>query len=468
METIQTKVLVVGAGPGGYVAAIRCGQLGLDTVIVEGDRFGGTCLIKGCIPSKALIHAASRFEEITDHAKKSSLGISTGAPELNFSDTIAWKDGIVDKLSNGVGALLKKNKVQRIQGWATFANGKNCVVETDTGEVKIEAEHVILANGSTEVELPFLGDSEHIISSTDALSLPEVPKRLAIIGAGYIGLELGIAYRKLGSEVTFIEASENILPQYDTELTKPVKNWLKKHKTTLLTECKAKAVTDTDDGVELAYETAAGTIETVAADKVLVTVGRRPNTQGWGLSNMCLDMDGPFIKVDEYCQTAMHNVWAIGDITGEPMLAHRASAMGEAVAETIAGNKTPFNPTAIAAVCFTEPEIVSVGLSPDEAREQGYDITIGKFPFAAIGKAMTQQAGRDSGFVRIVARADNHLILGIQAVGAHVAELSNQYALALEMGACLEDFAGTIHVHPTLGEASLEAALDGLGHAIHI
>ncbi len=468
METINTKVLVVGAGPGGYVAAIRCGQLGLDTVIVEGKRPGGTCLIKGCIPSKALIHAASRFEEISDHAKKSSLGISTSAPELNFADTIAWKDGIVDKLSNGVAALLKKNKVQRIQGWATFANGKTCVVETETGEVKIEAEHVILATGSKEVDLPFLGDSEHIISSTEALSLSEVPKRLAVIGAGYIGLELGIAYRKLGSEVTFIEAADNLLPQYDAELTKPVKNWLKKHKANLLTQCKAKAVTDTADGVELAYETAAGEIQTINADKVLVTVGRKPNTEGWGLSNMVLDMDGPFIKVDKYCQTAMRNVWAIGDVTGEPMLAHRASAMGEAVAETIAGKKTPFDPTAIAAVCFTEPEIVSVGLSPDEAKAQGYDIKIGKFPFAAIGKAMTQQAGRDGGFVRVVARADNHLILGIQAVGAHVAELSNHYAMALEMGACLEDFAGTIHVHPTLGEASLEAALDGLGHAIHI
>ena len=469
METINTKVLVVGAGPGGYVAAIRCGQLGLDTTIVEGDRHGGTCLIKGCIPSKALIHAATRYEEICEHAEKDELGISVSEkPVLDFSKTIEWKEGIVNKLSKGVSGLLKKNKVRQVTGWANFKNAKSCIVSGPDGDVKIEAEHVILANGSVEVSLSFLGDSEHIISSTEALSLTEVPKRLAVIGAGYIGLELGIAYRKLGAEVTFIEAESSILPQYDAELTRPVQNWLKKHKVQLNMGCKAQAVTDTNDGVELSYETADGEVKSLPADKVLVTVGRKPNTEGWGLENMCLDMDGPFIKIDEYCQTAMRNVWAIGDITGEPMLAHRASAQGEAVAETIAGKKTPFNPTAIAAVCFTEPEVISVGLSPDEAKEAGYDITIGKFPFAAIGKAMTQQAGKDGGFVRIVARSDDHLILGIQAVGAHVAELSNQFALALEMGACLEDIGGTIHVHPTLGEASMEAAFQALGHAIHI
>jgi len=469
METIQTKVLVVGAGPGGYVAAIRCGQLGLETTIVEGHRHGGTCLIKGCIPSKALIHAGTRYEEITAHAKKPAMGISVDeAPRLDFEQTIAWKDGIVDKLSSGVSGLLKRHKVNQVFGWANFINAKSCVVATENGDLKIEAEHVILANGSEEVSLDFLGDSEHIISSTEALSLSEVPKHLAVIGAGYIGLELGIAYRKLGAEVTFIEAADSILPQYDAELTRPVSNWLKKNKITMHMSCKAMAVKDLAKGVELCFENAEGNEQTINADKVLVTVGRRPNTKNWGLENMCLDMDGDFIKVDQYCQTAMRNVWAIGDLTGEPLLAHKASAQGEIVAENIAGNKKPFDPISVAAVCFTEPEIVSVGLSPSEAEAAGYEIKIGKFPFAAIGKAMTMQAGKDGGFVRIVARKDNHLILGIQAVGAHVAELSNQFALAIEMNACLEDLAGTIHVHPTLGEATMEAALQGLGHAIHI
>lgn len=473
MQTVKTQVLVVGAGPGGYVAAIRCGQLGLQTMIVEGERNGGTCLIKGCIPSKALIHAATKFEDMNRHAKKDHLGISLSEPvSLDFSKTIAWKDGIVDKLSKGVGALLKKNKVEHISGWANFTNAKTCVVKTADGEMKIEAEHVILANGSQEVKLGFLGDSENIISSTEALALAEVPKRMAVIGAGYIGLELGIAYAKLGTEVTFVEAESAILPQYDQELTKPVANWLKKHKVKLHLSSKAQSVKDIADGSELVFVDADGNEQTLASDKVLVTVGRKPNTEGWGLDKMCLDMDGPFIKIDQYCQTAMRNVWAIGDITGEPMLAHKASAQGEVVAENIAtsakGKKIPFNPTSIAAVCFTEPEVVSVGMSPDEAEAAGYNITVGKFPFAAIGKAMTQEAGKDGGFVRIVAREENHHILGIQAVGAHVAELSNQFALAIEMGACLEDFAGTIHVHPTLGEASMEAALAGLGHAIHI
>ena len=474
MQTIKTQVLVVGAGPGGYVAAIRCGQLGLQTTIVEAERNGGTCLIKGCIPSKALIHAASKFEDMNRHATKDHLGISLSAPaELDFTKTIAWKDDIVNKLSKGVGALLKKNKVEQMFGWANFTNAKTCVVSNSDGEsTKIEAEHVILANGSQEVRLDFLGDSNNIISSTDALDLTDVPKKMTVIGAGYIGLELGIAYAKLGTEVTFVEAADSILPQYDQELTKPVMTWLKRHKVKLHLSSKAKAVTDTEEGSELLFEDAEGNELTVVADKVLVTVGRKPNTVGWGLENMCLDMAGRFIKIDDYCQTAMRNVWAIGDITGEPMLAHKASAQGEIVAENIAssatGKKVPFNPTAIAAVCFTEPEVVSVGLSPDDAEAAGYDITIGKFPFAAIGKAMTQEAGKDGGFVRIVARKENHHIIGIQAVGAHVAELSNQFALAIEMGACLEDFAGTIHVHPTLGEASMEAALAGLGHAIHI
>jgi len=469
MQSLSCKVLVVGAGPGGYVAAIRAGQLGLDTIIVEGERSGGTCLVRGCIPSKALIHAASRFEEINSHTGDGKLGITVNQPaELNLGKMIEWKDSIVDKLSGGVESLLKKNGVKQVKGWATFKNAKTCTVTTEDGEVSITAEHVILANGSTPTELPFLPFSDNVISSTEALDQKELPNHLVIIGAGYIGLEMGIAYRKLGSKVTFIEGLERILPIYDKEMTQPIKTWLKKHDVTTIFNAKAKSVEDTGDKVTLSYEDKKGVLQTIEGDKVLVTVGRRPNTKGWGIENMCLDMDGPFVKINNQCQTAMKDVWAIGDLVGEPMLAHKASAQGEMVAEIISGLRREFDPVAIPAVCFTEPEIVSVGLTPDDAKAQNIETVVGKFPFAAIGKALAMEAGTDGGFVRITARKDNHLILGIQAVGAHVAELSNQYALALEMGACLEDLANTIHVHPTLGEASMEAAMATLGHAIHM
>lgn len=464
IEEMKCKVLVIGAGPGGYVAAIRAGQLGLDTIIVEADRAGGSCLICGCIPSKALIHAASRFEELQAHAGNGKFGISLkGKPELDFKETIKWKDGIVDKLNRGVEALLKKAKVRTVKGWATFRDGKTCDVDTEDGIVTITAEHVILANGSRSTELPFMPFDDNVISSTEALDLTEVPKKLVVIGAGYIGLELGIALRKLGSEVTYIEALDRILPLYDKELVKPVEQWLKQHDITVHLNAKAKGV----DGVVVEYEDKDGKVLSIEADKILVTVGRKPSTEGWGLDQMAVDMDGVFVKTDNQCRTSMKNVWAIGDITGEPMLAHKASAQGELVAEIIAGHKRVFDPVAIAAVCFTDPEIVGVGLSPDEAKAKKIEIVVGKFPLAANGRALTMEAGEGGGFVRVTARKDNHVVIGIHAVGPHVSELSGEFAHALEMGARLEDLSGTIHVHPTMTESVGEAALAALGQPIH-
>jgi dihydrolipoamide dehydrogenase len=250
-------------------------------------------------------------------------------------------------------------------------------------------------------------------------------------------------------------------------MTRPIENWLNKHEVEVICQARAARVETANGKPVLYYQDNQGQEHNIAADKVLVTVGRRPNTQGWGLENMCIDMQGASIKVDKQCRTSMKNVWAIGDLVGEPMLAHKASAQGEMVAEIIAGERREFDARAIPAVCFTEPEIVGVGLSPTEAKQQGIETVVGKFPFAAIGKALAMNAGTDGGFVRLTARADNHLVIGMHAVGTHVAELSNQFALALELGARLEDIAGTIHVHPTLGEATMEAALAGLGKAIH-
>lgn len=465
MKDITCKLLVIGAGPGGYVCAIRAGQLGIDTVVIEAGKPGGTCLNVGCIPSKALIHAAEEFEKAVHwFGKPGPLGISVESPKLDFGKTVAWKDGIVSRLNSGVAGLLKKAKVKYVQGWAKFRDGKTVEVETETGTQVIRAENVVIATGSAPVELPFLPFGGNVISSTEALSLAEVPERLAVVGGGYIGLELGTAFAKLGAKVTVVEALPRLLQQYDAELTKPVLKRLADLGIEVLTGAKAKGVSSKGDA--LLVETADGKDRKIAADKILVTVGRKPVTAGWGLEEIDLDMSGRFIRIDDQCRTSMRGAYAIGDVTGEPMLAHRAMAQGEMVAEIVAGHKRSWDKRAIPAICFTDPELVTAGLSPDEAKKLGGEFKIGQFPFSANGRAMTKQG--EDGFVRVVARADNHLVLGIQAVGQGVSELSAAFGLALEMGARLEDIAGTIHAHPTQGEAFQEAALKGLGHALHI
>ena len=463
MKTLKPRLLVIGGGPGGYVAAIRAGQLGIDTVLVEAERLGGTCLNVGCIPSKALIHAATQFATIADNAAMTKFGINVSAPPtLDLAQTMRWKDGVVSRLNQGVAGLLKRAKVTVVKGWAVFSDAKTCTVDTSDGPVTITPEHVILATGSAPASLPSLPFGDRVISSTEALSLSVIPDALAVVGGGYIGLELGIAFRKLGSAVTIIEAQDRLLPLYDTELVAPVAKWLDANG--VVVHLGARATGTSVGGLDI--KKIDGETETIAADWILVTIGRRPRTDGWGLEAMGVDLAGGFVKVDERCATSMRNVWAIGDLVGEPMLEHKAAAQGHMVAEIIAGHARRFDPVAIAAVCFTEPEIVSAGLSPAQAEALGLDTIVANFPFAANGRALSTAAGE--GFVRVVARKDNHRVLGIQAVGDHVAELSGEFALALEMGAVLEDIAGTIHVHPTLSEAFHESALRALGHAIHI
>ena len=464
MKEISCKLLVIGAGPGGYVCAIRAGQLGIDTVIVEAVRPGGTCLNVGCIPSKALIHAADEYLKVREIASGSDpLGISLASPAIDLKKTVAWKDRIVGRLNTGVAGLLKKAGVKAVHGRARFQDGRTVAVETEVGEQIIRAENIVIATGSAPVELSSLPFGDRVISSTEALSLNAVPATLAVVGGGYIGLELGIAFAKLGAKVTVIEAASRILPLYDAELTRPVVKRLSELGVTVLTGAKAKGLSPQGDG--LMIETAEGKESRIDADKILVTVGRKPMTQGLGLEEVVLDMSGPFIRIDDRCRTSMRGIYAIGDVTGEPMLAHRAMAQGEMVAEIIAGNRRRWDKQAIPAVCFTDPEVVSAGLSPEDARQTGMEIRIGQFPFSANGRAMTLQG--EAGFVRVVARADNHLVLGIQAVGSGVAELSAAFALAIEMGARLEDIAGTIHAHPTQGEGFLEAALKALGRPLH-
>ncbi|MXQ10427.1 dihydrolipoyl dehydrogenase [Microvirga makkahensis] len=465
MKDISCKLLVIGAGPGGYVCAIRAGQLGLDTVIVDAKKAGGTCLNVGCIPSKALIHAAEEYDRIAHLASgPNPFGITAAKPGIDLSQTVAWKDTIVGRLSNGVSHLLKRAGVKMVQGQARFKDGKTVEVETETGRQIIRAETVVIATGSSTVELVGLPFGGIVISSTEALSLTEIPERLVVVGGGYIGLELGTAFAKMGAKVTVVEAQARILPQYDAELTRPVSRRLQALGIDVMTLARAKGLAKA--GSTLLVETESGAEVPLAADRILVTVGRRPVTQGWGMEELVLDMDGPFIRIDETCQTSMRGIYAIGDVTGEPMLAHRAMAQGEMVAEIVAGHRRVWDKRAIPAICFTDPEIVAVGLTPEEAKKSGGDIRIGHFPFSANGRAMTKFG--EEGFVRIVARADNHLVLGIQAVGQGVSELSTAFGLALEMGARLEDIAGTIHAHPTQGEAFQEAALGALGHTLHL
>jgi dihydrolipoamide dehydrogenase len=464
MRTLTTTLLIIGGGPAGYVAGIRAAQLGAQTILVEGDKLGGTCLNIGCIPSKALIHAADEFEKARHWANHSPLGIQVQSVAIDITRTVKWKDGIVQRLTGGVAALLKRAGAQVIEGWATVLDGKSIEVRTAQETLRIQCQHLVVATGSVQTELPTLPFGGPVISSTEALAPAALPRRLVVVGAGYIGLELGMAYRKLGCEVAVVEMTDRVLPTYDEELTRPVLAALKKLGMVLHLRCSVEGLDESGNALRVRSSTADEF--TLPADQVLVAVGRRPRTEGFGLETLRLDMAGRAIKIDEQCRTSMRDVWAIGDVSGEPMLAHRGMAQGEMVAEIIAGHRRKFAPAAIPAICFTDPEVVVAGLSPGQAEEAGMDCIHAAFPFNANGRAMTLES--TDGFVRVVARRDNHLIVGWQAVGRAVSELAAAFSQSIEMGARLEDVGGTIHAHPTLGEAVQEAALRALGQALHI
>jgi dihydrolipoamide dehydrogenase len=456
----MTKVLVIGGGPGGYAAAIRAAQFGLETTLVESGRLGGTCLIRGCIPSKALIHAADQFEAMMRSFGSGEFGIKLAAPPMvELAATMRWKDDIVDRLSTGMAERLEKAKVRVLRGWAQFSDAKTCIVETGDEPVTVIAEHVILAAGSRPATISDLPLGGKVISSTEALSLEQLPKTLAVVGAGYIGLELGIAFRKLGTAVSVVEVQDRILPHYDAQLTAPVRHWL--DEAGIVVHLGVQSLKASEVGLDLRMGD--GRAVSVNADRILLATGRRPATEGWGLESMAVDMEGSYVAVDQQLRTSMRNVWAIGDLVGEPMLAHKAMMQGEMVAEIIAGTPRRFDPAAIPSVCFTEPEIVAVGLTVDQAEAAGLEVIAAIVPFAANGRALTLSSGRPPGFVRIVADRHGHRIRGIQAVGRHVAELASGFVSALEMGAVLEDVAGTIHAHPTLGETYYETAIRMLG-----
>lgn len=465
MSDRKVDLLVIGAGPGGYVCAIRAAKLGVNTLIVEQDKPGGTCLNVGCIPSKAIIHAADEFYKACSFESDNKLGITSGKAEIDLGKTLEWKNSIVKNLNGGVSGLLKRGGAESLTGKARFLDGKTVEVQTCEGTIKVHAQNIVIAAGSEPVEIPSLPFGGNVMSSTEALALSDVPETLAVVGGGYIGLEIGTAFAKLGSRVVVVESADRILPQYDSALTAPVAKRLSALNIEVMLNAKAQGMSG--DALEILLQD--GSSRSLAASKVLVTVGRKPRSD-YGLEELSLTMDGAYIAIDEKCQTSMRGVYAIGDVTGEPMLAHRAMAQGEVVAEVVAGGSSVFDKMCIPAVCFTDPEIVTAGLSPEEAAGQaaelGTEVSVGQFPLQANGRAMTME--RDDGFIRVVARKDNGVVLGVQAVGSQVSELSAAFSLAIEMGARAEDIASIVHAHPTISEGFQEACMSVLGNGLHI
>ncbi len=466
MSDIKTDVVVIGAGPGGYVAAIRLAQLGMQTAIVEKEALGGVCLNWGCIPSKALIYAAGLYEKFQDASK---LGIHADNVRVDLDQLQAWKEGVVKKLTGGVGQLLKANGVQRIKGTAKFTGPTTLEVTSADDETRtVTANQFLIATGSSSIQIPgFEFDGEHILESREALELKEIPNRLAVIGGGVIGLELGVYYAKMGSQVSVVEMTDTLLPGTDADILQTLKRSLKKRKVKVLTNTKAQSVEKTDNGFSLTVETDKGP-ETLEVDKLLVAVGRRPNSQNLGLDAAGVQVnDRGFIQVDNQLRTSAPHIFAIGDVTPGPLLAHRASKEGLVAAEVISGNTSEvIDYRALPAAVFTDPEIATVGLTEAEAVEQGHEIRVGKFPFQASGRALAMDDAE--GMVKVIADAKTDQVLGVHMIGPEVSELIAEAALAIELCATTEDLALTVHAHPTLPESLMEAAEAVHGKAIHI
>ncbi|UYZ11481.1 dihydrolipoyl dehydrogenase [Brevibacillus sp. WF146] len=461
--TTEVDVLVIGAGPGGYVAAIRAAQLGKSVAVVEKADLGGVCLNVGCIPSKAMIHAAHTYEQAQHTA---NMGITMENVKVDFAKVQEWKNGIVKQLTGGVASLFKGNKIQVIPGEALFVSENEVRVFHGYDVNRYRFNHCIIATGSRPIELPAFPFGKRVLSSTEALSLTEIPKSLVVIGGGYIGIELGTVFAKFGTKVTILEGSDQILPGFEPEMTRLVERKLKKLGVDINVKALAQGMEEKEDGVIVTAEVK-GEQKQFDAEYVLVTVGRRPNTDELGVRDIGMNLtDRGYIVVDKQGRTNIPNVYAIGDIVAGPALAHKASYEGKVAAEAIAGRPSEVDYKAIPAVVFSDPEIASVGISEREAKEQGIDYVAGRFPFAANGRALSVNAGE--GFVKLIAEKGTNLVLGAQIVGPEASNIIAEIGLAIEMGATLEDIELTIHAHPTLGEVTMEAAELALGHPIHV
>jgi dihydrolipoamide dehydrogenase len=457
-------VAVVGAGPGGYVAAIRCGQLGLKTVVIDEGRLGGVCLNVGCIPSKAIISAAKDYKHAAHGADK---GLTFADPLVDMAKLVKWKQGVVDKLTNGVAGLLKSNKVEMMSGRATFTGPGTLEVGSGKEKRTVQAKHVIVATGSSTIEIPgFKFDEQRILSSTGALELREVPRHLVVIGGGVIGLELGCAYANLGSKVTVVEMMDQLVPGVDADVAKGLERILKRKGFAVHLKARAKEAKVGPTGVKVTFE-ANGSEQALDCDYVLVSVGRRPNTKGLGLEKAGVKLDERgFVPTDQQKRTNVPSIHAIGDITHGPMLAHKASKEGIVAAEAIAGHKGAAADWAtIPGVIFTDPEIATAGLTEAQAKAAGHAVKVGTFQVGGLGRALA--ASETDGFYKVIADAKTDLLLGVHILGPGASDLISEAVLALEMGATAEDLALTVHPHPTLSEGLMEAAEALHGKAIH-
>jgi dihydrolipoamide dehydrogenase len=458
------QVVVIGAGPGGYVAALRLAQLGKDVILIEkGPRLGGVCLNVGCIPSKALIHASDLAHEV-QHGQQ--MGLSVDGLTVDLPKMVEWKDGIVQRLTSGVEFLCSKNGVEVVHGSARFLSDRSLQVAGDDGVLEIEFESAVIATGSKAMQLPGLTfDGKRVIGSTEALSLDAVPDRFVVVGAGYIGLELGTVYAKLGSKVTVVEFLPEIVPGLDRDVAKALQRKLKKLGVKLLLKHRADSFEEGDEPALVATGPDDQQIR-IPADVVMMSVGRVPRSADLGLEDIGVATDDKgFIVVNDRQQTDVPGIYAIGDVVGGALLAHKAYQEAKVAAEVIAGEPAAFDNVAIPAVIYTDPEVAWAGLSEQEAVDQGYNVTTGTFSFKASGRAMTLDA--TDGFIKAVADADSKQLLGVVAVGRGVSELIGEATLALEMGAFLEDVGLTIHPHPTMSEAFQEAVEAALGKAVH-
>ena len=461
---LELDTVVIGSGPGGYVAAIRAAQLGKKVAIVERDNIGGVCLNVGCIPSKALINVGHKYQE----AQNSQLfGIDSKEVTLDFAKTQKWKDEeVVNKLTSGVGMLLKKNKVEIIKGEAFF-NDKNQfrVLDGDSGQ-SYKFNDAIIATGSRPIEIKGFKFGGRVLDSTGALSLQEVPKKLVVIGGGYIGSELANTYANLGSEVTIIEANKNILAGFDQDMIDLVAADFKAKGIKVVTNAFAQEAVEENDQLKVSYKVG-DKVETIETDYVLVSVGRRPNTDELGLDLAGVELDERgFVKVDKQGRSTNKNIYAIGDITPGAALAHKASYEGKIAAAAISKENAEIDYVAMPAVCFTDVELATVGLTQAEAKEQGLSIKVAKFPFGANGRALS--VAQTEGFVRLITDKDTGTILGGQVAGVSAGEIIAEITLAVEARMNIEDISLTIHAHPTIAETIMDAAELAQGLPIHI
>ena len=457
---METDVVVIGAGPGGYAAAFMAADLGLKTLIVDKEANpGGVCLYRGCIPSKALLHAA---KVLTEAEEAASIGIEFGEATIDVEKLADWKQSVVNKLTGGLGQLRKARKVEHIQGTARFVDA-NTLEVTDSGE-KVSFKHAIIATGSRPiVPGPMALESDRLMTSTEALELDGIPDSLLVVGGGYIGLELGTVYAALGSAVTVVEMMDSLLAGADQDLVKVLAKRVHENFEEVLLSTAVVSMEEVEDGIKVTFNPQREQV----FEKVLVSVGRRPNSENLGLENtkVVVNKQG-FIEIDNQCRTAESHIFAIGDVSGQPMLAHRATHQGRLAAEVIHGSKAVFEPHGIPAVVFTDPELAWVGLTENEAKAQGRPHKVSKFPWGASGRALT--LGRSDGLTKVIVDTETERILGVGIVGPGAGELIAEATLAIEMASSVKDLGLTIHAHPTLSETVMEAADVFFGHSTHI